>query len=412
MKRIRINEKFRPLFEDFTRRYVIITGGRGSAKSFSVATWACINTTVQEYRQRTLYSRYTLTSAAMSIIPEFQEKIELLNISRLFKVTASQVINTQTGSDIIFSGIKTSSGNQTAKLKSIQGINCFIIDEAEEFTEEKYFDAIDLSIRQQGMPNRVIMILNPTTIDHWIWTRFFENSHRYITFQGVQIPISTHPDVIHIHTTYLDNIENLPPEYLSQLDNLRTVNPAKYARLVIGAWMERAEGVIFENWQEGAFDDSLPYCYGLDYGYFPDPLALVKVAYDSNARKVYLKQVTYANNLTVDQTKDLIRREVPNSALIIADTSEPRLTNEIGMMGWNIQAASKGPDSVINGIKKLLDYQIIVDPESYDLKRELKLYAWNDKKASIPVDAHNHAIDAARYGAMRLMEGSDILAAR
>ena len=122
---MKINEKYKTLFEQPKDiRYYIVTGGRGSAKSFSVALYSCLKT--YEKDVRILYTRYTLTSAGISIIPEFTEKLELLNIHDNFNVTKSEIINNGTNSDILFRGLKTSSGNQTANLKSIQGVSVWI----------------------------------------------------------------------------------------------------------------------------------------------------------------------------------------------------------------------------------------------------------------------------------------------
>lgn len=401
---VKINEKYKPLFDGPKTRYLLITGGRGSAKSFSVATWACINTTNPKYKQRTLYTRYTLTSAEISIIPEFTGKLDLLGIRPIFSVTQKEIINKQTGSDILFSGIKTSAGNQTARLKSIPGLNVFIVDEAEEFIVENEFDIIDLSIRQAGMPNLIILIMNPQDVSHWVWRRFLANSHRYITVDGVQVPISTHPDVTHIHTTYLDNKRHLPAEYLRQFKKIRATNPAKYANTVIGAFREKAEGVIFEAWREGAFEESLPACYGLDFGYYPDPTAMVKVAVDERRKIIYLSECLYSHRLGTDAVIEATRArlDTPN-ALVVADSAEKRLINDMRIKGkLNVSPAEKGPDSVRAGLRRMLDYEIVVSPGSYNLKRELNSYTWNDKKSDTPIDDNNHLIDAARYAFGRL----------
>ena len=63
-----------------------------------------------------------------------------------FTITKYEIINNLTGSSIYFSGIRTASGDQTAKLKSISGVNTFVLDEAEELTDEESFDKIDYSI--------------------------------------------------------------------------------------------------------------------------------------------------------------------------------------------------------------------------------------------------------------------------
>lgn len=408
MKRnkIRIKTKYKKFFDNTRKRYVIITGGRGSGKSFATATYVC--TKVNNYPDwRFLYTRYTLTSAEISVIPEFEEKLDLLGVRPLFDVTKKEIINKRTGSDIIFSGIKTSSGNQTAKLKSIPGLNAFIIEEAEEFEDEKAFDVINYSIRAKGVQNVVIIVMNPPTVEHWIWRRFFEHSHRMTEVDGVQIPISTHPDVLHIHTTYLDNTANLHPDFLREIEQTRTTNREKYEHIFLGKWRDKAEGAIFPNWKEGDFDITLPYCYGLDFGY-TSPLALVKVAVDSKRRKIFIDEYLYKSYLPAQNVVNLMGIIDRPQDLIIADSAEPTLIAGIAQEGYNIANAHKR--EIIEDIRKIQEFEIIVTERSYNVKRELRNYAWNDKKSETPIDDWNHALDAMRYAFNRLHTGSSVLA--
>ena len=55
----------------------------------------------------------------------------------------------------------------------------------------------------------------------------------------------------------------------------------------------------------------------------------------------------------------------------------------------------------------MLNYKLVVTPRSFNVKKELKNYAWNDKKAGIPIDNYNHAIDAIRYITMKLLSGTN-----
>lgn len=384
------------------KRYIIVTGGRGSSKSFSINTLLCLAT--YEVGHRILFLRYTLTSAEISIIPEFLEKIDLLEVPHDFKSRETSVTNLRTGSDILFRGIKTSSGNQTANLKSIQGVTTLVIEEAEEVKNESDFDKIDLSVRSNRAVNRVILILNPTTKDHWIYQRWFEGHLSYKEIDGEKIPVSNHPDVLHIHTTYLDNLEHLPADFVAQLRALKQKAPVKYRHTILGGWLEKSEGVVFETWDEGEFDETLPYCYGLDFGFYPDPLAMTRVAVNQREKKIYLQQAVYDYKLPTEQVVAKVGGAVVRRTdLIVTDTNEPRTTLGLQNSGLNVVKAEKGNGSVIQDIKEMMDYRIIVDPESYDLKRELNAYVWNDKKASIPIDANNHLIDAARYGFRRLV---------
>jgi phage terminase large subunit len=90
----------------------------------------------------------------VSIIPEFIDKIDTAHLSHDFYITKDEIINLKTGSKILFKGIKTSSGTQTASLKSLAGVTTWILDEAEELTDEETFEKIDFSIRTKGIHNR------------------------------------------------------------------------------------------------------------------------------------------------------------------------------------------------------------------------------------------------------------------
>jgi phage terminase large subunit len=164
-----ICKKYQPLWTS-DANYFILTGGRGSAKSFAVSDF--IENLTFESGHTILFTRYTLTAASISVIPEFREKIELEEHEPYFNINLSDIENIRSGSIILFRGIKTSSGNQTANLKSIQNVTTWVLDEAEELQDETTFDKIDESIRKKGIQNRVIIILNPCTKEHFIYKRF------------------------------------------------------------------------------------------------------------------------------------------------------------------------------------------------------------------------------------------------
>jgi PBSX family phage terminase large subunit len=238
--RISLHPKYSNLFRDLPEvRYFIITGGRGSAKSFDVSTWACDDLTKDEPR-KTLFTRYTMTAANISIIPEFSEKIDLLGMHDSFDVQLKDIINTDTENAILFRGIKTSSGNQTANLKSIQGITTWILDEAEELEDEDTFDKIDLSIRDKKTQNRVIIVLNPCHTKHWINKRFFDEPEVPHGFNGIV------GDTCYIHTSYLDNWHNLSESFLKIAARTKRTNEKKYNHLFLGDWVDDIDGALWK----------------------------------------------------------------------------------------------------------------------------------------------------------------------
>jgi phage terminase large subunit len=369
-------------------RYFIVTGGRGSSKSFSVTTFLLLLT--RDAGHVVLFTRYTLVSANISIIPEFIEKIELMEMQDNFIITKDEIINKATGSKIIFKGIKTSSGTQTANLKSLQGVTTWVLDEAEELTDEDTFDKIDLSIRHKTKQNRVILILNPTTKEHFIYNKFFES-------KGIEAGETlVNGDCTYIHTTYLDNIENLSPSFIEQVEEIKKRRPEKYKHTILGGWLNKAEGVIFNNWSIGEFKEQGISVFGQDYGFSADPTTLVETNIDVNNKKIYLRLHYYKQGLTTSQIAQL-NLKFAKDKLIVSDSAEPRLINELKHLGCNVVGAIKGPDSIVYGISLLQDYDLIVDAESIDLHKELNNYSWLEKKSKTPIDKYNHALDAIRY---------------
>lgn len=400
MEAIKLLDKYQPLFyEQPETRYYLVTGGRGSGKSWTLSMFL-LNLTYEEGHV-ILFTRWTLTSAFISIIPEFIDKIELMNKEGDFEITQSEIINKVTGSKILFRGIKTSQGTATANLKSIAGVTTWLLDEAEELVDEDIFDRIDLSVRAVDKPNRVLLVMNPATKEHWVYKRFFEDYGVNSGFIGLK------NDCTYIHTTYLDNIDNLNPTVINRFEAMRQRNPVKYNHIVMGAWMDKAEGVIFENWKIGNFDTSLPFGFGMDFGFSIDPTTLIKVAVDEDNGLIYCDECFAEVGLTTSDIAKRIGKHCQPNEMIVADSAEPRLINEVYNMGFNIIPCTKGPDSVRYGIKKMQDYQIVVTAESTTIIKELNNYIWSDKRSDTPRDDYNHTIDAIRYAFDKLTNTND-----
>tara|TARA_R110002049_G_scaffold199037_1_gene369085 strand:- start:20472 stop:21674 length:1203 start_codon:yes stop_codon:yes gene_type:complete len=384
---IKINSKYNNLGSD--SRYFVISGGRGSGKSYSVNSFLLMLT--YEVGHVILFTRYTLVSAGVSIIPEFLDKIEQSGLTSDFKITKDEIINLRTGSKILFKGIKTSSGTQTANLKSLAGVTTWVLDEAEELTDEDTFDKIDFSIRAKGIQNRVMLILNPTTKEHFIYSRFFES-------RGVEAGSNTiKGDTTYIHTSYLDNYKHLSKSFIAQAERMKATNLKKYAHVILGGWLDKAEGVVFDNWTFGEFNpDNLQTSFGQDFGFSVDPSTLVECAIDKKKKIIYVKEHLYKERLTTSEIA-VINKDRAENKLIVADSAEPRLINELRKLGCNITPTKKGAGSISAGIALMLDYNIVVDKESSNIAKEFNNYVYADKGSKLYVDAYNHIIDAIRY---------------
>jgi phage terminase large subunit len=383
---LKLNKKYLVLDESFAR-YFIVTGGRGSGKSFAVNSVLLLLT--YQAGHTILFTRYTLRAAGISIIPEFIEKLELLGVIDQFKITKDEIINKGNGSKIIFRGIKTSSGDQTANLKSLQGITTWVMDEAEELNDEDIFDKIDLTVRNKIQENRVILILNPTTKEHFIYKRWFED-------RGVSAGSNiTKEDTTYIHTTYLDNIDNLSESYIKQIETMKVRRPNRYKHTIEGSWLDKAEGVIFTDWSIGEFKQVGKVVYGQDYGFSNDPSTLVKTSIDKENKVIYIQLCFYQTKLTTSEILQLNKKFAADN-LIVGDSAEPRLITELSR-DCNVVPAIKGQGSITFGISLLQDYDLVITEDSTELIKELNNYCWLEKKSQTPVDNFNHAIDALRY---------------
>lgn len=220
--------------------------------------------------------------------------------------------------------------------------------------------------------HRIICDFNPALgAEHWL--------DRYLL---------EYPPLI---TTYKDN-PHLTPDQVADIES-RKGN--KYWWSIYGEGKRaNAEGAVFENWSEGAFE-GLDYWYGMDFGYSQDPTALVKVAIDKKGKAIYLQEELYQTGMRTSEIAEVCKR-VCGDSLIIADSAEPRLIAELKSKGLNIQGAKKV--TIVEGIVLMNDYQMIIS--GANLKKELSLYRWADKGKSVPVDDNNHILDAARYAVM------------
>lgn len=396
-ERTPVHHVYYPLYENKDKFIVLITGGRGSGKSFEVARF--LERLTFEKGRKILFTRYTMVSASKSIIPEVEDKIERDGTQDYFKVTKDLIINKYTGSELMFMGILTSSGNQTAKLKSIQGVSVFVCDEAEEWRSEEDYDKMVLSIRTKGIQNMVIVVMNPASTSHFIYQKYIKDTHRVEYVDGVPVQISTHPNVLHIHTTYLDNMQYLSREFIQEVSEIRERNNSKYEHVVIGKWTDTNEGAIFKDYTT---IDSIPSfvqncALGLDFGYTNDPTAGVFCGLHGNT--LYLDEVCYETHMG---SRDIIKRLRPHNMFdIIADSADPRLIDELRLGGLKIIPVRKGPGSVLAGINKMLELNIVVTERSKNLRYELDNYCWakdrDGKYTNEPIDADNHLIDGVRY---------------
>ena len=152
--------------------------------------------------------------------------------------------------------------------------------------------------------------------------------------------------------------------------------------------------------------NNLQVSYGQDYGFSNDPTTLVAVAIDKKLKKIYVKELLYKPHLTTSQIADVNKLHCGRS-LIVADSAEPRLINEISRMGCRVVPVKKPAGSISAGVMLMQDYEIIVEHNSSNIVKEFNNHVYADKGSKLYKDTYNHLIDAIRYNVYYHLSGKN-----
>ena len=401
-REIIFHPKFEPLFRPPSPddpRYTILTSGRAGGKSTAVSTSTVRNTYYDD--KAILYSRYTMAAAEISVIPEFTEKIKLLCKERHFQVSKDIITNRVSNGVLYFRGILTSSGNQTAKLKSIPNLREFFLDEAQELVNPVDFDTIDLSIRDVDAVNSVKMALNPSDIHHWIYKRFFKKPGVPYDFNGVV------DNVRYIHTDWRDMRAYLSPSFIEIARRCERENPEKYQNIYLGDWAVKRSGLIYPRWEKVTLADippGLDWWYGNDWGYSNDPDALVRMAFDPLTRTLYVIEVIYKTGMLPKDVAAAIRRDceawgtTADRVLVYCDPARPDSIAELRVQ-YGINAVPGINRDKVGRIGYLQGFKVRYVGEN--VQDEVETYSWTPSRedpevfTDIPQDGGDHCFAGA-----------------
>lgn len=391
-------EPYLPIFKS-KARYIHIWGGRGRGGSFTATQYALQLITSTDYF-RGYFMREVFNDIRDSLWRDFKDRIEenetINEIDFAFNDSQMTVTYIPTGNTIISKGFKKSSGNRTAKLKSLAGATHVFIEEAEE-NDEISFRQLDDSLRTTKAETKIVMVFNPPNKSHWIikkWYNLIESEH---TGYFMAIPKSDAKNLLSIHSTYKANEINLNDSFVSNLVEYQSKDPDYYYTMVKGLITEGVKGRIYRNWQIiNQMPNTYQKFYGLDFG-FNDPVALVEV--EMHNKEIYCRQLIYQSGMTNREISDRMK-SLGVSGKIIADSAEPKSILELQRMGWDVSPAVKGPDSVKTGIKYLKEFTVHLTHESADFWTEYENYRWalnaNKEPTEQPQDGYDHLMDALR----------------
>lgn len=403
------------------KRYTAWKGSRGSKKSKTTALYI-IYMMMRYPLSHALVIRRYFNTLKNSCYADLQWACRRLKVSHLWKFAKGEIIATYlpTGQQILFRGADNPESITSISVQ-FGGICWVWFEEAFQIESEGTFDMIDESIRAGfidangndiGMPEgyfkRIILTFNPWSPKTWIKARFFDNPS---------------DDVLSMTTTYRIN-EWLLDEDRARFEEMRVRNPRRARIACDGEWGIE-EGLIFENYVIKDFnadmllnevDDEFEYVnrdrYGLDFGYATDPFAFLAALVNHQEMKIYIFDEIYKVGMkNLDIVRALESKHL-NNEVIIADSAEPKSIDTLrdGIYDSyghkhrlpNIRPAKKGKGSILSGISKIRDYEIIIKPSCVNFVSEITSYCWKkdprtDEILDEPVDKNNHLMDCLRY---------------
>jgi phage terminase large subunit len=368
-------------------RGVVLPGGTRSGKTIAVLQWLiyyCLQNTGKEI----IICRDTLTNLKRTTLKDFQALCyghgDYAPMYPSMKLNKAELTATINGNNIIFIGLL----DDPMRVYGLRS-DMFYINEAVA-TYKHTFNQLN-----QRCTEGWILDCNPSEPNSWVYR------------------LEQRPDVAFFRTTYEDN-PFLQDEIVKEIQSYEptptniengTADERMWSIYGRGEVFKGKE-IIYPNWD--TFDE-LPegydyLFYGLDWGH-NHPLACTKVIV--NGKDLYVQEVVYKSrveDLELELAPILLKEPLiqQNKAYVVCDNTEHRSVKHLQRLGIPAMAVKKPPGSVLDGIRKVMSYNIHVHVDSVNIQNELNNYKWKvdtktDSILDVPVKTFDDALDSIRY---------------
>lgn len=412
MSDIRLSEKIGSAFYDVAHDVFVhghthydFSGGRGSLKSSTVSVLVPL-LLINNPGTHALVLRKVANTIRDSVYAQYIWAIGELGMAAYWeaKVSPMELIYKPTGQKIMFRG-----ADDPMKIKSIKVPFGYIavthFEEKDQFAGRAEIRNILQSTMRGGAVYWNFESYNPPiSRDNW----------------ANKDSLEERADRLCHKSTYLQ----APPEWLGQqfldeAEHLKATDERAYQHEYLGIPVGTG-GNVFDNLELREITDEemsrFDHIYqGVDYGWFPDPFAFIRLHYDRARETIYLMDEIYQNKLTNEASGNIIIRRGYKDAYITCDSAEPKSVADYRAMGLPAKAAVKGPGSVDYGMKWLQRRKIVIDrkrtPNAYN---EFVNYEYDRNKDGDIIsgypDENNHLIDATRYAVERISRRMGVIA--
>ncbi len=404
MSEVKLSEVLGPAFHGLARdvfrhghTHYDLSGGRGSLKSSCVSLLVPL-LLLQNPSAHALVLRKVANTIRDSVYAQYIWAIEKLGMAAFWnaKVQPMELIYRPTGQKIMFRG-----ADDPMKIKSIKVPFGYIavthFEEKDQFVGRAEIRTILQSTMRGGSLFWNFESYNPP-ISRDNWANIDSQEER--------------EDRLCNRSTYLEApAEWLGQQFLVEADHLRTTNEREYRHEYLGEAVGTG-GNVFENLELRDITDKeiagFDRIYqGVDWGWFPDPFAFIRLHYDRAHETIYLIDEIYENKLSNEVSARKIKENKYNDAYITCDNAEPKSIADFRAVGLPAKEANKGPGSVEYSMKWLQRRKIVIDKRrTPNACKEFVHYEFEKDKEGNYIsgypDKDNHAIDATRYALERV----------
>ena len=370
--KVKVIEKIYRFLQQARAKEVVVYGGAGSGKSYTVAQFLIIDKLLSQRNKYLLIARKYNPSLRLTSYRLVLDVLNKLNVPYL-EHKVDQTIELPRRNVIFFRGI-----DEPAKIKSAE-FNYIWMEEATEF---EYGDYLQLKLRlRRATATKNQMFLTYNSLDGWTKKQFYDR---------------VDSDVEVLHTWYVDN-PFLDEEYVQTLEKLIEQDEAFYRIYALGEYAE-IKNQIYSNYtitneMPASFDEVI---YGLDFGY-NNPTACLRIGIKDN--NIYILDELYERYKTNQELIEMLRDFVtePN-APIYCDSAEPQRIQELIQAGYYAMPSDK---SVKDGIDFIKRHKIYISENCANTIKEIESYKWReDKEGNLleePVKFMDHTMDALKY---------------
>lgn len=372
-----------PLFKPY--RYKVLKGGRGSAKSYTVARALLIKGASKKCF--VLCAREFQNSVTESVHRLLCEQIGELGLEKFYTFTKDTITGIN-GTHFIFKGVH----RNVDSIKSIPGITDLWLEEAHTVSKRSW-EILVPTVRDPG--SEIWVTYNPES----------EDDPTHEKFCGKAGP----PEGSLVITANWRDNPWFPKVLEIEKAHMKRTNYDLYMHIWEGECRTNSDAQIFKGkWKVDFFEPEEhwdgPY-YGADWGFSVDPTALVKIYLDLAKNNLHFSEEAGGVGIEMDDiAAEFDKVSGSRTRPIRADCSRPETISYVSRQGFMVEAAEKWTGSVEDGIEwfKTFD-KIIIHPRCPETATEFRKYAYKVDRLTGDitthiVDAYNHRIDAGRYG--------------